>query len=139
MKKLLFTFAVLFCACLCAFADYFVPEFDKMQNLRCDFEESIFDQNNNLITKSRQFRLFRLDDEFKRIYLQKEPIDKVLYYEADKIEFNLQSMTDDAIAMSHTVIDRNSLQYTSTSTITYDNPIFGTRYSKSSGMCRTIP
>ena len=139
MKKLLLSFAILFCASLCVLANGFVPEFDKMQNLRCDFEESIFDQNNNLITKNKMFRLFRLDDEYKKIYLQKEPIDKVLYYETDKIEFKLQSMTDDVIMMSHTVINRNTSEYSSTATITYDNPAFGTRYSKSSGICKIIP
>ncbi len=121
-----------------ALADCFVPEFDKMKTLRCDFEESIFNQDNSLVTKSRQFRLYRLDDENKKIYLQKEPIDKILYYEADKIEFNLQSMTDEFIMMSHTTIDRNSLQYSSDASITYDNPVFGTRYSKSSGTCKFL-
>lgn len=139
MNKFLLTLAILFLSGLCTWADYFVPEFDKMQNLRCDFEENIYDQNNNLITKNRQFRIYKLDDEYKKIYLQKEPIDNVLYYETDKIEFNLQSMTDDAILMSHTVINRNTLEYTSTATITYDNPVFGTRYSKSVGVCKVIP
>ncbi len=121
-----------------ALADAFVPEFNTMQILRCDFEEIIYNSDKTIVTKNKQFRLFRLDDPYKKIYLQKEPIDKVIYYEADKIEFNLQSMTDDFIIMSHTIINRNTGEYTSNSEITYDNPLFGTRYSKSTGMCRIV-
>ena len=120
------------------FADAFVPEFNKMKTLRCDFEETVYNQDNSVVSKSKQFRVFKLDDEYQKIYLQKEPIDRVFYYGDGRIEFNLQSMTDDVIIMSNTVINRNTMQYNSTSEITYDNFMFGTRKSKSVGACRFI-
>ena len=115
------------------FADAFVPEFNKMKTLRCDFEETVYNQDNSVV-----FRVFKLDDEYQKLYLQKEPIDRVLYYGVNGVEFNLQSMTDDVIIMSHTVIDRNSMQYRSTSEITYDNLMFGTRKSEAVGVCKFI-
>jgi len=121
---------------LSVFADMFVPEFDTMQNLRCDFEETLYNPDNSIVSTSRQFRNFKLDDINKKIYLQKEPIDRIVYYENDKIEFNLQTMSDDTISMSHTIIDRNNMTYSSTAQITYDNYMFGTKYSKSQGRCR---
>lgn len=120
------------------FADAFVPEFNKMKTLRCDFEETIYNQDNSVVSTSKQFRVFKLDDEYQKIYLQKEPIDRVFYYGDGRIEFNLQSMTDDVIIMSNTVINRNTMQYNSTSEITYDNFMFGTRKSRSVGACRFI-
>jgi len=137
-RKFLFCLVICFLAIPAAFADYYVPEFDKMQTLRCDFEDNIYDNNNSLISQSKQFRLFRLDDEFNRIYLQKEPVDNVTYYDKDKIEFSIQSMTDDAIIMSHTTLDRAAGTYNSNSTLNYDNPVYGTRYSKASGSCRVL-
>lgn len=136
MKK--FFLLLLLFTPLRVFADAFVPEFNKMQNLRCDFEETVYNQDDSVVSKSKRFRIFKLDDENQKIYLQKEPIDKVSYYGNDKIEFSLQSMTDDVIIMSNTVIDRNSMQYNSVSDITYDNFMFGTRKSKAVGVCKII-
>ena len=45
------------------FADAFVPEFNKMKTLRCDFEETIYNQDNSVVSTSKQFRVFKLDDE----------------------------------------------------------------------------
>lgn len=137
--RVLLVLAVLFIVCLKSFADCYVPEFDKMQTLRCDFEERVFEQNGTLVTRNNKFRIFHIDDENKKIYLQKEPIDNVIYYEADRIEFGLQSMTDDAIIMSQTVLNRKTYEYNSNSTITYDNPDFGVRNSQSSGICKILP
>ena len=120
------------------FADAFAPEFNKMKTLRCDFEETVYNKDNSVVSTSKQFRVFKLDDEYQKIYLQKEPIDRVFYYGDGRIEFNLQSMTDDVIIMSNTVINRNTMQYRSTSEITYDNFMFGTRKSRSVGACRFI-
>lgn len=114
----------------------FVPEFDTMQILRCDFEETLYNPDNSIVSTSKQFRIYKLDDVNKKIYLQKEPIDRIIYYESDKIEFNRQSMTDDTISMSHTVIDRNNMTYSSYAKITYDNYMFGTKHSTSQGQCR---
>lgn len=135
-KKIFYGLSAVLFIPACVFADSFVPEFDKMKNLRCDFVESIYNQDGAFITKSSQHRIYRLDDEYKKIYLQKEPIDNILYYADDKIEFNLQSMSDEFIMMSHTVIDKNSLSYSSTAEIIYDNPVFGIHHSKSEGTCK---
>lgn len=120
------------------FADAFVPEFNTMQKLRCDFEEVIYNFDNSVVTKNKQFRVFMIDEPYKKIYLQKEPIANVTYYESDKIEFNFQSMTDDFIMMSHVIINRTTGEYSSAGEITYDNPIFGSRYAKSKGICRIV-
>ncbi len=121
-----------------ALAFDFNPDFSQMKTLRCDFTETIYDQNNSVVTENNRYKIFRLNDNEKRIYLQKEPIDRITYYENDKIKFNLQSLTDDFIEMSQTTIDRTDLTYTSTATMTYDNPIFGTRSSKSIGTCKVL-
>lgn len=138
MKKLFFVIFILAFGTATAFGDAFVPDFSTMKTLRCDFDETVYNQDNTVLTKSKLFRIFHLDDENKLIYLQKEPIDHILYYEDDKIEYNLQSMTDDYIMMAHTTIDRNSLEYNSTSTMTYDNPMFGVRRSTSQGICKFL-
>lgn len=119
-------------------ADAFVPEFNTMQKLRCDFEEVIYNSDNSVVTKNKQFRVFMIDEPYKKIYLQKEPIANVNYYESDKIEFNFQSMTDDFIMMSHVIINRTTGEYSSDGEITYDNPIFGSRYAKSRGICKIV-
>ena len=109
-----------------------------MKTLRCDFEETLFDSDNSVVSKSKLFRVYKLDDENSKIYLQKEPIDRVLYYGDDRIEFVLQSMNDDVIIMSNININRQTNEYQSSSEITYDNFMFGTRTSKSVGMCRFV-
>ena len=119
-------------------ADAFLPEFNTMQKLRCDFEEVIYNSDNSVVTKNKQFRVFMIDEPYKKIYLQKEPIANVNYYESDKIEFNFQSMTDDFIMMSHVIINRTTGEYSSDGEITYDNPIFGSRYAKSRGICKIV-
>ena len=138
MKKLLFAVFILILGTSTVFGHTFVPDFSTMKILRCDFDETVYNQDNTVLTKSKLFRIFYLDDENKLIYLQKEPIDHILYYETDKIEYNLQSMTDDYIMMAHTTIDRISLEYNSKSTMTYDNPMFGVRRSTSQGVCKFL-
>ncbi|MBQ8668440.1 hypothetical protein IJ472_01575, partial [bacterium] len=90
------------------------------------------------VSQSNLFRIYSLEEEYKRIYLRREPIDKVLYYEADKIEFRLQSMTDDYISITNASINRETGEYISESTIDYDNPTFGTRKAKAIGVCRAL-
>ncbi|MCM1339835.1 MAG: hypothetical protein NC191_09210 [Muribaculaceae bacterium] len=123
---------------LTVFADMSVPEFNKMKTLRCDFEETIYNEDNSIVSRSKLFRVYKLDDENLKIYLQKEPIDNVLYYGGDRVEFVLQSMTDDVIIMSRVNINRQNGEYFSNSQITYDNEMFGTRTSKSAGVCKFI-
>lgn len=138
MNRIVILILSLLVSPLIVFADAFVPEFNTMQTIRCDFEESVYNQDGSFVSKSNRFRIFKLDDENQKIYLQKEPIDWVLYYGKDKVQFNLQSMTDDVIIMSNTVIDRNTMTYNSISEITYDNFMFGTRKAKASGFCKIV-
>lgn len=121
-----------------AFADAFVPDFSMMQQLRCDFKETVYNADGSKVSESQAFRIFRLDDDYQRLYLQKEPIDRILYYGADKIQFVYQSMTDDVIIMSQTTIDRQSMEYFSSSEITYDNEMFGVRKSEAVGSCKPL-
>lgn len=136
--RVLYIILLLFICTCCVFADAFVPEFDKMKVLRCDYEETIFNQDNSVVTKNKLFRIFRIDDEYKKFYLGKEQLKDITYFETDRIEFDFQSMTDDFIMLSHTVIDRNTGEYSSNAELTYDNPIFGVRYSKSTGICKIV-
>lgn len=117
------------------FADAFVPEFDSMQFIRCDYEETLYNKDNAVVSTSKQHRFYRLDDKYTKIYLQKEPIDNVIRYDDDAIEFNIQSMDDDKITYSNVIIDRTNGKYTSTSEINYDNEIFGTAHAKAEGVC----
>ena len=70
-----------------AFADKFVPEFDKMRSLGCTIDEEIFEDNGNIVSKNRYYRYYNLDDENSKIYLQKAPVEKILTYDESKIEF----------------------------------------------------
>ncbi len=137
-NKVFYIFISLICLSLKVFADAYVPDFDTMQTYKCEIKETIYNQDNSISSENNIFRIFKLDDENSKLYLQKEPLSKVSYYGLDKIEFDMQSMTDDCIIMSHTIINRSSNEYSSNSVITYDNPIFGVRHSKSVGTCKII-
>ena len=134
MKRILLLSTLLLIPAL-AFADAFVPEFDTMQFIRCDYEETLYNKDNVVVSTSKQHRFYRLDDPYQKIYLQKEPIDNVIRYDDDAIEFNIQSMDDDKITSSYVKIDRTNGNYTSTSEVTYDNEMFGTAHAKAKGVC----
>ena len=135
MKKKLLLLTTILLLPVVAFGDAFVPEFDKMQFIRCDYEETLYGSNDNVLSVSKQHRFYRLDDEFSKIYLQKEPIDYITRYDDDGIEFNLQSMDDDRIMVSHVSIDRTNGNYKSVSEIEYDNPAFGKGRATAQGVC----
>ena len=137
-RKFLITLLLLIFGTCCVFGDAFVPEFDKMKILRCDYEETIFNQDNSVVTKNKLFRVFRIDDEYKKFYLGKEQLKDITYFESDRIEFDFQSMTDDFIMLSHTIINRTTGEYSSSAELTYDNPVFGVRHSKSTGICKIV-
>ncbi len=119
-------------------ADQFVPEFDKMKFVRCEIDEEIFNQDNTKVSDSHYHRFYRWDDEYKQVFLQKEPVDRLIYYGPDKIEFRYQDMTDDFIEQTHVSIDRATMKYQSNSRINYDNPDFGSRHSKGTGDCKIL-
>ena len=134
MKRLLLLTVMILVPAI-ALADAFVPEFDKMQFIRCDYEETLYNKDNAVVSTSKQHRFYRLDDPYTKIYLQKEPIDNVTRYDDDAIEFNIQSMDDDRIAISHVKIDRTNGKYTSVSEINYDNEMYGNAHAKAEGVC----
>ncbi len=119
-------------------SDEFVPDFDAMKVLRCEFVETIYNQDGSEVSQSDLFRIYSLEEEYKRIYLRREPISEVSYFEVDKIMFRHQSMTDDYISISNATINRQTGEYTSTSQMTYDNPVFGVRTAKAIGTCRAL-
>lgn len=121
-----------------AFGDAFVPNFNEMKNYRCDFVETIYDQSGSVVATNNLHRTFNLDDANKKIYLQKERIFNVPYYDVDKIEFKTQYMTDDYIMLTDVVINRQTNEYISNSKMTYDNPAFGVKKSKAVGSCRFL-
>jgi len=125
-------------SCIMTPANEFVPEFDTMQVIRCDYEETIYNNDDSIVSTSRQHKLFRIDDKYRKIYIQREPIDYVLKFDSNTIEYNSQSMNDDYISMEHSVIDRTAGTFTSSARITYDNEVYGTRHSKSSGTCQIL-
>ena len=136
-KKILLITSILMIPSM-AISDAFVPNFDDMKNLRCDFEETVYDSNNTQVSISKQHRLYRIDAPYYKIYNNREPIDHVTYFGSDKIEFDLQSMNDESITMSHTLIDLINGKYSSSAEITYDNEVFGVQRSESSGVCKFL-
>lgn len=137
-EKFLYSIICLLFISIPAFADKYVPNFKEMKTIRCDVEETIFTKENTPVSHNKYFRIFNLDDTNKKIYLQKALVDKILYYEADRIEFNSQHLTDDFIMLSKITIDRKDGKYSSESTLTYDNEMFGIRHAKASGSCHLI-
>ena len=137
-KKIFATIFILAFAISFAFADEFVPDFDAMKVLRCEFVETIYNQDGSEVSKSDLFRIYSLEEEYKRLYLRREPISDVSYYDADRIEFKHQSMTDDYISMSNIIINRQTGEYVSDSVINYDNQSFGTRTAKATGFCKAL-
>ncbi len=134
-RKILYILFSLILTSTVALADKFVPDFTQMKKIKCDVEETIFNQDGSVVTKNKYFRIFNLDDENQKIYLQKAPVDKINYYENDRIEFYIQSLTDDFIMQTNTVIERESGKYSSSSVIDYDSAFFGTRTAKAVGVC----
>lgn len=138
MKKMFATVLLLACGVCVANSDEFVPDFDAMKVLRCEFVETIYNQDGSEVSQSDLFRIYSLEEEYKRIYLRREPISEVSYFETDKIMFRHQSMTDDYISISNATINRQTGEYTSISQMTYDNPVFGVRTAKAIGTCRAL-
>lgn len=136
MKKILLLTLILFGSCV--LADQFVPEFNTMKILRCDVQETLFNQDNSIVSKTQYHRIFRLDDPNKKIYLQKVPVDWLLEYSDDKIRFIQQPLADDYMMTSNVVLDRINNTYSAKTEITYDNPAFGIRHSEATGICKTI-
>lgn len=119
-------------------ADQFVPEFNQMKKIRCDVEETIYNQDNSIASKNKYFRIFNLDDENKKIYIQKAPVDGITYYENDRIDFYMQQMTDDFIMQTNVTINKENMTYSSDAVINYDSMFFGSKKAKAVGTCTPI-
>lgn len=119
-------------------ADMFVPDFETMPAIRCDVSETIYNQDNTVVTHNKYFRIFRIDDEAKKVYLQKAPVDNLLYIDENKVQVHLQTLTDDSIISEQVTIDRTNNTYSGTSQIMYDNAMFQSRYAKSEGLCKVL-
>ena len=119
-------------------ADMFVPDFETMPAIRCDVSETIYNQDNTVVTHNKYFRIFRIDDEAKKVYLQKAPVDNLLYIDEKKVQVHLQTLTDDSIISEQVTIDRTNNTYSGTSQIMYDNAMFQSRYAKSEGLCKVL-
>ena len=118
-----------------AFADKFVPEFDKMRSLGCTIDEEIFEDNGNIVSKNRYYRYYNLDDENSKIYLQKAPVEKILTYDESKIEFTTKHLTDDFMMSGKVVINKADNTIQSVSTIEYDSGLYPNRIAKAKGTC----
>lgn len=119
-------------------ADMFVPDFETMPAIRCDISETIYNQDNTVVTHNKYFRIFRIDDEAKKVYIQKAPVDNLLYIDENKVQVHLQTLTDDSIISEQVTIDRTNNTYSGTSQIMYDNAMFQSRYAKSEGLCKVL-
>ncbi len=119
-------------------ADMFVPDFATMPALQCEIYETIYNQDNSIVTHNKFHRLFRIDDPAKKVYLNKAPVDKLINIDNEKIELQLQTLTDDSIILEKATLDRVNQTYTSTSQISYDSAFFAPRYSKSQGVCKPV-
>ena len=122
---------------LTSFGDQYVPEFSKMKVMRCEVVETVFENDKEKAVNSYH-RVYRLDDEWKNIYLEKDFINSLAYYDNDKIIYNEQTMTDFSIVSSHVEIDRKEMKITISSRIEYDNPDFGSLESVGVGECKFI-
>ena len=138
MKKIILIISLLLVSTMSVYADRFVPEFDKMQTIRCEISETVYDRGDNVVSKNNYHRLLRFDDENNLLYLQKEPVSGVFSYGKNKVQYKEQSMTDDFIMYSDITVDRTNNEYNSQSKIVYDNPDFAPRYAKASGNCKIL-
>lgn len=137
MKKIFCILIILcFLAPLCL-ADQYVPEFNKMKIMRCEVVETVFENDKEKAVNSYH-RTYRLDDEYKNIYLEKDFINGLYSYDDDKIIYNEQTMTDFSIISSHIEIDRKEMKITVSSRIEYDNPDFGVQESVGVGECKYL-
>lgn len=137
MKKIYLLIILIIVSFLSCRADQYVPEFDKMKVMRCEIVETVFENDNEKAVNSYH-RTYRLDDDYKNIYLEKDFINGLAYYDADKIIYNEQTMTDFSIVSSHVEIDRKEMKITVSSRIEYDNPDFGVQESVGIGECKFL-
>ncbi len=137
MKKIFCILAIVILFVPFCLADQYVPEFDKMKVLRCDVVETVF-ENDKEKAVNGYHRIYRLDDEYKNIYLQKEFINGLAHYDENKIVYNEQTMTDFSIVSSHVEIDRQAMKITISSHVEYDNPDFGSQETIGIGECKYL-
>ncbi len=137
MKKNILFFVFVF-ICEGVLANQFYPEYNKMRIYRCDISETIYNNDNSVVSQNKYFRIFRLDDENKKIYLQKAPVDWILKYDDAVIKFKHSPLADDYIMNTSVTIDRINNTYESETEISYDNFAYSPRKSKAQGTCKYL-
>lgn len=137
-NKYIYILISLFATTGMVYGDMYVPDFGTMPAIRCDVSETIYNQDNSVVTHNKYFRIFRIDDEAKNVYLQKAPVDNLLYMDENKIQAHIQTLTDDSIISEQVTIDRVNNTYSGSSQIMYDNAMFQSRYAKSEGTCKAL-
>lgn len=137
-NKYIYILISLFATTGMVYGDMYVPDFGTMPAIRCDVSETIYNQDNSVVTHNKYFRIFRIDDEAKNVYLQKAPVDNLLYIDENKIQAHIQTLTDDSIISEQVTIDRVNNTYSGSSQIMYDNAMFQSRYAKSEGTCKAL-
>ena len=139
MKKLLYSLiSLIFTASFVAASVFLPAEYANMKILRCEISETIYNSDNSVVSNNNYHRIFRIDEENEYVYLQKAPVDRVFEFNKDKIEFTLTTLADEYIMSSYITINRNENTYHSDTSITYDNPSYGTRNSKADGKCTYV-
>lgn len=118
-------------------ADQYVPDFSAMQYLKCDINDTLYNDDNSLVSKTSYSRYYRVDDANKKIYLQKEPLE-VVYFLDDNLRFKVRSMTDDYIVVSDVDINRQTGEIVLNSLITYDNLMYPQRHGIAKGNCKIL-
>ncbi len=138
MKNIILIFIITIIFCSSVLADQYVPEFGKMQIMRCEVGETTFNADGSVVSKTNYHRLVRFDDENNKIYIQKEPVANIKKIGDNTFSFATEMITDDSIISSQIQIDRNTLRYVSQSEIVYDNAAFGVYSAKAEGECKIL-
>lgn len=136
IKKIIYIILILIILTNPVLADKYIPNFKEMQTLRCEIKETIYTENRTVVSENNYFRIYNLDDENKKIYIQKAPIYQIKSYENDKLEFKNEHLTDFYIILSDVVINRQTGEFTSKSTLTYDFPTYEVKYAEATGTCK---
>ena len=139
MKNIIL-YSLIFCFCLCCrvFADQYVPDFGSMRILRCEVSETTYNAGNSEVSKTNYHRIIRFDDENKKIYIQKEQVLNIKDLGNNTFKFYTQTMTDDSVITSEIQVNRDTLEYLSSSEIVYDNAAFGVYSAKAKGECKVL-
>jgi len=138
MKKFLLLILLMLFVSGIVYADKYNPDFGSFKTLYCEISETIYNSDNSVLSKTGYHRLFHVDDADKILFINKEPVDGIISYDENNIRYRIQTMSDDYIKISVVNVDRVNMTYSASADITYDNPEFGVKTSKSEGVCKFL-